>query len=703
MPLRAISALLLLLLVPLSWGAAADGETPRFSQLQLNLNDLNPAWWEGYSDASPADRQRFFSGLESELQRISSTRPNLASETAQLQRLTAELAKQADPIGNPPVTPAIQPHYSLNEWLQLISSQRQLALQLLESQQAQAQHNATSNALRKEIASLLLRYRDLSIQDAEKQPLALAIVRLQLELLAAQQQQDQLHHLANQLDAALAQVTEQVQRGRSRIDTQSEDRQRIESTLEEQNTTLEALSKQQASHRILQPQLAPLPELAYSLSLGAAELTARTLRLRMQQQLQLLNLLQGDPNRVQQDDTPAMLSAEIARLRNQLNRAQERLLSDERLSDKSRFSLLNDLHRVRTTLEQSTTTLRDAQLLGEQVDALTLDVQAWWESPLANLRSVWQSSGALLLEWMNYPLFNINQAPVSTFDILWMILIITAAAFISRQLRRLLLRIGTAQQTFSDAAVFTIGRILHYVIMAVATVVGLSSIGLDLSNVALVAGALSVGIGFGLQSIFNNFISGLILLFERPFKVGDLVELESGVRGRIRAINVRSTHINTWDNIDVLVPNSEFIGGRVTNYTLSDDVRRLHIPFGVAYGSDKNRVRQAALEAAAEVPYTLRGGRQDPDVWLINFGESSLDFELVVWIHHNSLPAGHNPTHNYLWAIETALNAHGIEIPFPQRDLHLRSVDGRILASVTSQQAQTVDVERSPNPSEKEL
>ena len=127
---------------------------------------------------------------------------------------------------------------------------------------------------------------------------------------------------------------------------------------------------------------------------------------------------------------------------------------------------------------------------------------------------------------------------------------------------------------------------LHYIFLLLGLVIGLSTIGIDFSNPALMFGALGIGTGFGLQSMVSNFFSGIIILFEKNIKVGDFVKLESGVVGEVREINIRSTHITTNDNIDILVPNSEFVNGRVVNWTLDDAFRRIHVPFGVAYGSD---------------------------------------------------------------------------------------------------------------------
>ena len=177
--------------------------------------------------------------------------------------------------------------------------------------------------------------------------------------------------------------------------------------------------------------------------------------------------------------------------------------------------------------------------------------------------------------------------------------------------------------------------------------------------------------------VFSNFVAGLIILFEKSLKVGDFVELESGVTGEVKEINMRSTLITTNDNIDIPVPNSEFVGGRVIIWTLREVCRRTHIPFGVAYGTDKELVRKAALEAADLIPWTLKNRKgRHPLVWFVEFGDSSLNFELVVWLNPDAVKRPGAVQSGYLWEIETKLKEYGIEIPFPQRDLHLRSVFG---------------------------
>jgi small-conductance mechanosensitive channel len=298
--------------------------------------------------------------------------------------------------------------------------------------------------------------------------------------------------------------------------------------------------------------------------------------------------------------------------------------------------------------------------------------QGWWAT-VRERAGHW--GGIAYTRWRelaDYKLFAISESPVTLRIIAKIILVLVIAWLISSLTRRFLARLVLKKRA-SESSMYNLGRVLHYTIIAIALVIALSMLGLDTSKLALVAGALSVGIGFGLQAIFSNFLSGLILLLEQPLRVGDLVELESGVFGRIRDINVRSTRITTRDNVDILVPNSEFVAGRVTNHTLDDPVRRIHVPFGVAYGSDPDLVREAAMEAAARVSITHTDWQRKTEVWLMEFGDSSLKFKLVVWVNSNMVSPLGDPYALYNLELLREFRKKGIEVPFPQRDLHLRS------------------------------
>ena len=156
-------------------------------------------------------------------------------------------------------------------------------------------------------------------------------------------------------------------------------------------------------------------------------------------------------------------------------------------------------------------------------------------------------------------------------------------------------------------------------------------------------------------------------------RAGDFIELDSGVTGVVREISTRYTRINTNDNVDVVVPNSELVSFKLTNWTLKEPVVRVRVPFGVAYGSDKELVRKAALEAAQEVPFTMTDRRgRITDVLLVNFGESSLDFQLRVWVARSAVRRPIRVKAAYYWELETKFREYDIKIPFPQRDVHMR-------------------------------
>jgi len=215
---------------------------------------------------------------------------------------------------------------------------------------------------------------------------------------------------------------------------------------------------------------------------------------------------------------------------------------------------------------------------------------------------------------------------------------------------------------------YAISQIVSNVVLVVGVFIVLDNAGIHLGTLAVFAGAVGVGIGFGLQNIASNFISGLVILAERPITIGDRVEV-AGVAGQVQQIRARSTVILTNDNITMIVPNTKFIDSPVTNWTYGDPRVRFRIPIGVAYGSDLDKVRDALLEVARENSHVLHDPQ--PTVFLDNFGESSINLDLVVWSKEMSYrPRRFRSELNF--AIARKLREAGVEIPSPQRDLHFR-------------------------------
>ena len=214
--------------------------------------------------------------------------------------------------------------------------------------------------------------------------------------------------------------------------------------------------------------------------------------------------------------------------------------------------------------------------------------------------------------------------------------------------------------------------ITGYVYFTIAFLIGLGVAGFDFGSLAIIAGALSVGIGFGLQNIVNNFISGLILLFERPVKTGDWIVV-GNTEGYVKKIRIRYTQIQTFDRADVIVPNSELISSQVTNWMLRDTRGRARIPVGVAYGTDTEKVKKILVEIAEQHPDVITNGTSpEPKVIFRGFGDSSLDFELRC--HVRNVDRRLTIISDINFAIDKAFRENGIEIPFPQRDVHVRDL-----------------------------
>jgi len=230
----------------------------------------------------------------------------------------------------------------------------------------------------------------------------------------------------------------------------------------------------------------------------------------------------------------------------------------------------------------------------------------------------------------------------------------------------------------------TISRLTHSVIIVIGVIIAGSAAGLDFSNISLIIGALGVGIGFGLQNVVNNFVSGLILLFERPIRVGDKIEVND-LFGTVKSIGMRASVVGTIEGAEVIVPNANLISTEVINWTLSDNWRRAKVPVGVAYGTDPRVVIEILNRVAGDHPEVLAD--PEPEALFLGFGDSALDFELRAWTRENFVAV----SSDLRVSIDDAFREAGIEIPFPQRDIHLRSVDSDAAISLSQRDEKDAD------------
>jgi small-conductance mechanosensitive channel len=257
---------------------------------------------------------------------------------------------------------------------------------------------------------------------------------------------------------------------------------------------------------------------------------------------------------------------------------------------------------------------------------------------------------------------------LSLFQIFLLIALLIVVFWVSSRTKRFLFNRFLTNSGLDRSLQYAIAQVASNAVLVIGIFIVLENTGIHLGALTVFAGAVGVGVGFGLQNIASNFISGLVILAERPITIGDRIEV-AGVAGQVQQIRARSTVILTNDNITMIVPNTKFIDSPVTNWTYGDPRVRFRLPVGVAYGSDVNKVREALLAAGRENPNTLKDPA--PNVFLEKFGENSIDFELVVWSSDMSArPRRYRSDLNF--AIERKLREADIEIPNPQRDLHFR-------------------------------
>ena len=295
-----------------------------------------------------------------------------------------------------------------------------------------------------------------------------------------------------------------------------------------------------------------------------------------------------------------------------------------------------------------------------------------------------------LKAYLSIHLFNIGQTNVTLWLVLNVIFFVVMLIFI--KLKKWILEFISKRAHVSKGVGDAIATIIRYILVVLGIIIILQTMGIDLSSLVVLAGALGVGLGFGLQNIVNNLLSGIIILFERPIKIGDRVVVGE-VEGNVSEINIRSTTVVTNSNIAIIIPNSEFISAKVTNLSYTDDRIRFDIPVGVAYSSDVQLVTKALMEVAEEEEGILSIPK--PAVLFLEFGDSSYNFVLRVWTsQYLKTPKKFKSLINYrIWQ---KFKDYGIEVPFPQRDLHLRS---GVLPIIKGEQT-TDDIEGHDDPVE---
>jgi small-conductance mechanosensitive channel len=290
----------------------------------------------------------------------------------------------------------------------------------------------------------------------------------------------------------------------------------------------------------------------------------------------------------------------------------------------------------------------------------------------------------IIQDFFSYKLYSVNQTSVTVASLFIFLLILVGLLILAQLLTRFIYKRVISKLPVEESTRYILQRLMRYTLGIIGAVIAFQFIGIDLSSLAFILGLLSVGIGFGLQNVTSNFISGLILLLERPIKVGDRITVGE-TEGDVIAINMRSTTIRSIDNIAIIVPNSEFISSEVVNWSHGDKKIRINIDVGVSYASNLDTVLRSINEVARENSKVLTN--PEPVVHFVSFGDSAWNLTLRCWIAE---PTEYRQVASDInCAIVEKFIDNNIEIPFPQRDLHLRSatplvIEGQIPAEKNS-------------------
>lgn len=284
---------------------------------------------------------------------------------------------------------------------------------------------------------------------------------------------------------------------------------------------------------------------------------------------------------------------------------------------------------------------------------------------MESIIDIWQGIKTAL----EFELIELGGSSISIYNLVVLFFILIIVRFIVKLIERLIRSRLASKAWISKGKEHAFVQISKYILYLIGFMLALEAVGLDTTTLIIGSSALFVGLGFGLQEAFRDFISGIILLFEGDVVIGDVIELENGTVAVVKKINLRTSKIRTRDGIILIVPNSQLINDRVINWSNSTKLTRFHVSVGVAYGSDVELVEKLLLESANELEFV--SNRLKPFVRFIDFGSSSLDFEIHFWTEEVWKIENHKSEIRFI--IDKKFRENNISIPFPQRDLHFKS------------------------------
>ncbi|MEX1012502.1 MAG: mechanosensitive ion channel domain-containing protein [Waddliaceae bacterium] len=660
-----------------------------FGVLPDPLN-LSREWWVEWSEVKEGESLKpWIDSLKNNLQNISAE--NLEEVTTLINEIETNL-RNFQEVNNEPEKPlettlSFSSSYTVNSFLRLKQQQRQ---QILEVQNSEFQFNELNKILaesQKILNQALSEYFTINEKTEKKLILGLRVINTRLKVENLKKRVSQLRQRVGVAKDKLALIKEEAQFAKDHLISSEAEVLSFERLAD---TKLEDWNEIQTKLRDFQSDPAAHDEVHRGelLHLRIDEMHAHLQALIAKSAYQLASLVFAPTqinhaelrNEVRKNqETISEITIELELLEEQLKRFERGLIDELRVNPE-----IEDERRqqIQEALEQASDNLialgsnysiiqqtNDILSLVRGINSRNIDgITGWLIVIWTQIKSAFES----VISWLESPAFHVGEIPVTFVNILQFFATLILTFWLAKTIRRGIRGYIKGRKKIDEAVAYRFNLLLYYFILAAGIIIALTTLGIDTPNIFIMLSALGVGIGFGLQNIFKNFISGIIILFQSQLRVGDFVELESGVHGEIREISVLSTVIRTNDGSDVLTPNAEMINSRLTNWTYRSNYRRLRVPFSVSYHSDMDLVVKVVSDAAKDVPSTFqRPGVPDPQVRITEFGESGVEFELVVWV--DGFPARHirRTKSKYLWEIIRALKAAEISIPFPQREVRI--------------------------------
>jgi len=642
-----------------------------------NPADLSAAWFDSFQNKE--ENKGSLDRLIAELQTL---KDQLDPQTNALAKIEVERLilnvqevekRRQEKVEYEPILPLYHTKYTLSDWLLVLQHIQTLEerKQKLKTQIQRMQLRISAH--RKELDYLQLEYPLAEPETYEKLMLGLQMMNTRFDIeyldLGVNLNQKRITAIENNL----TQLRKEEEVAQSKLDFSNLNQQEIEGQIEK----LKQLYTE-TSQKLLDAEKEVSHKIASRLSLLLANIQLQLIQAKMIKEHSKLLILA-----VTREEQKREVEGALAKLRHQLNQvdknAQEykEVLQTFQLTvdsvDEQQFQQIEQIVDILQNLEL--TVANDHQIIKKLEDVVIEKKPTYsqyitriWNGFLGIFSSIWSIATVTL--------FRINDYPVSAWVLIRALLIFLIAIFFALFFLNNLRRIKRLSRRIGPANVYILARIGYYLILIFGFMLSCVSLGFHATNFVIIAGALGVGVGLGLQSIVNNFFSGLVVLFNKTLKVGDFIETEDGYKGSVKSINMQNIHMQTFEGKDVILPNADLVNKTVVNWTMYDPFIRFHIPFGVEYGTDKEVVEKIAIDVAERVPYTVNNDQicPKPKVWLVEFGDSSLNFELVVWVNLRESSSKGSMFTEYLWEIETELTKQGIVIPFPQSDIYIKEM-----------------------------